>query len=171
VLVALGSSACGGSHTSSASVVEHAVVGYVTDGDTLRLTDGGRVRIVQIDAPELDTDCYGKAARRALIRLAPAGSRVTLERDPVLDAVDRYGRLLRYVSVAHGDVGLALVGEGAAEPYFFHGDRGRDADELLATARRAQAARRGLWGACPSALLAPAIGSVTGPPETARTGG
>lgn len=142
---------------------ERGTVGYVTDGDSLRLTDGRRVRLVQIDAPELVTDCYGQAARRALLSLAPPGTSVTLERDPALDAVDRYRRLLRYVVIRGRDVGLSLVGGGAAEPYFFRGARGRHASELLRAARRARAARRGLWDACPGARLAPDIGSVTGP--------
>jgi micrococcal nuclease len=143
--------------------VEAATVAHVSDGDTLRLTDGRRVRIVQIDAPELETDCFGQQARRALLRLAPPGTRVTLERDPVLDAMDKYGRLLRYIGVAGHDVGIALVAEGAAEPYFFHGDRGRHAVELLRAAKQARAAQRGLWKTCPSARLAPDLGSVTGP--------
>lgn len=157
---------CGSSSASSTSQlirVEPATVGYVSDGDTLRLTDGRRVRIVQIDAPELETDCYGQAARRALLRLTPSGTRVTLERDPALDAIDRYARLLRYVAVGQRDVGLALVAEGDAEPYFFRNERGRRAAELLRAAKRARAERRGLWGACPGARLDPGLGSVTGP--------
>jgi endonuclease YncB( thermonuclease family) len=140
-----------------------ATVAYVVDGDTLRTTDGRRVRIVQIDAPELETDCYGRQARRALLRLAPAGTRVVLQRDRVLDDVDRFGRLLRYVVVAGRDAGLALVAQGAAGPYFFHGERGRHAAALLRAARRARALGRGLWSACPQARLEPDVGSVTGP--------
>ena len=121
------------------------------------------MRIVQIDAPELETDCYGQAARRALLRLASPGTRVTLERDPALDAIDRYGRLLRYVAAGGRDVGIALVSEGAAEPYFFRNERGRHAAELLRAAKRARAQRSGLWDACPSARLEPGLGSVTGP--------
>jgi len=163
-LAGLCGAGCGSARTSPRPVgVESGVVGYVSDGDTLRLTDGRRVRLVQIDAPELETDCYGWAARRALLRLAPPGTRVGLERDPALDAVDRYGRLLRYVTVAGGDVGVALVREGAAEPYFFRGEQGRHASQLLAAARGARAARRGLWAACPGARLEPRVGSVTGP--------
>jgi endonuclease YncB( thermonuclease family) len=126
---------------------ERATVAYVNDGDTLRTTRGARIRLVQIDAPELHTDCYGKAALAALRRLAPAGSRVTLVRDPDLDATDRYGRLLRYVVVA----------------YFFHGDLGRYARDLLTAVTEAQAAKRGYWGACPGARLDTSSGSVTGP--------
>ena len=118
---------------------------------------------MQIDAPELETDCYGQPARRALVRLASPGTRVTLERDPALDPTDRYGRPLRYIAVGGRDVGLALVAEGAAEPYFFRNERGRHAAELLRAAKRARAERRGLWGACPGARLEPGLGSVTGP--------
>jgi micrococcal nuclease len=158
--------ACGGAPsgpTSRLAQVETVTVASVHDGDTLRLTDGRRVRVVQIDAPELGPDCFGEQARRALARLVPPGTRVALDRDPALDSTDRYGRLLRYVSVGGRDVGLDLVAAGAAEPYFFHGKRGRHADQLLRAAKRARAAKRGLWAACPAARLDPALGSMTGP--------
>lgn len=139
-------------------------MGYVNDGDTLRTASGRRVRLVQIDAPELHGDCYGKAALVALRRLAPPGTKITLVRDPALDEGDRYGRLLRYVFVSGTNVNLALVREGAATPYFFHKDRGRYAGELLAAVADARAKRRGLWAACPRARLNTGIGSITGPP-------
>ena len=163
VFVAAG---CGGGSTSVTAQlarVESGTVGHVSDGDTLRLTDGRKIRIVQIDAPELETDCYGQSARRALLRLAAPGTHVTLERDPALDATDKYRRLLRYIAVDGNDIGLALVAEGAAEPYFFRNAQGRHADELLSAAKQARAARRGLWGACPDAQLNTGLGSVTGP--------
>ena len=83
------------------------------------------MRLVQIDAPELHGDCFGKAALAALRRLAPEGAHITLVRDPALDAADTYGRVLRYVFVAGTNVNLALVREGAASPYFFRDARGR----------------------------------------------
>jgi micrococcal nuclease len=165
-LLVLGTAGCGGTPattTSHLTRVETGTVGHVSDGDTLRLTDGRKIRIVQIDAPELETDCYGQPARWALLRLAAPGTHITLERDPALDATDQYGRLLRYIAVGGNEVGLTLVAEGAAEPYFFGNERGRHADELLAAAKQARAARRGLWGACPGARLDPGLGSVTGP--------
>jgi len=121
------------------------------------------VRLVQIDAPELETECYGQAARRALARLTPAGTRIGLERDPALDDVDRYGRILRYVVAAGRNVNVALVAEGAAVPYFFRNGRGHHAARLLAAARAARARRAGLWAACPRARLEPALGALTGP--------
>src|SRR6266545_3699356 len=68
------------------------------DGDTITLEDGRRIRLLQIDTPELGSgECYSRAARKALVSLAPLGSSVSLEPDARLDRVDRYGRLLRYV--------------------------------------------------------------------------
>jgi endonuclease YncB( thermonuclease family) len=140
-----------------------SIVASVTDGDTLRLTSGERVRLLQIDAPELfSRECYGRASRAALLRLAPPGSRVELEADPALDRVDRYGRLLRYIRRGTTNVNVALVRLGAAAPWFYEGERGRYASRLLAEARRAKAARRGLWKACPGTVLDPAHAVETG---------
>lgn len=131
-------------------------VGRVVDGDTIRLTDGRRVRLVQIDAPELDgTECYADRATKELRRLVPEGSEIELVADPKLDRVDRFGRLLRYVVADDRVVNVELVERGAAAPWFFHGDRGRYVDRLLDAAQAAQGARRGLWGACPRAVLDP----------------
>ncbi len=140
-----------------------ATVARVTDGDTLRLHDGRRVRLVQIDAPEHGTECYGRAATLALRRLTPPGSAVLLARDPSLDDRDDYGRLLRYVVADGRVVNVELVRAGAAVPYFFHRRRGVYADELLAQTRDARRERRGLWRACPGATLDANRGSLTGP--------
>jgi micrococcal nuclease len=83
------------------------------------------------------------------------GSRIELEIDPRLDRVDRYGRLLRYVHRGTMNVNVALIRAGAAAPYFYRGELGRYATRLLSEARAARAARRGLWGACPSTVLDP----------------
>jgi endonuclease YncB( thermonuclease family) len=130
------------------------VVASVTDGDTLRLSNGRRVRLLQIDAPEAG-ECYYAEARSALSAIAPVGSSVVLETDSRLDTVDRYGRLLRYLRRGSVDVNLELVRRGAAAPYFFDGERGRKANRLFGAARAAKSAKRGLWGASPSTVLDP----------------
>ena len=131
----------------------HAGVGSrvaaVSDGDTLSLTSGARVRLVQIDTPELGSgECYSRKAAAELRRLLPAGSAVRLEADARLDRADRYGRLLRYVHARGANVNLVLVRRGAATVWFYDGRRGRYAAALLAAARNARAEQRGLWGAC-----------------------
>ncbi|MDF2750125.1 MAG: nuc [Gaiellaceae bacterium] len=138
-------------------------VARVTDGDTLRLTDGRRIRLVQVDAPEPRTECWGEQATRALTELVPPGAAVELERDPRLDDRDRFGRLLRYVTRDGRLLNVALVERGAAAPYFFRGEQGRHADELLDAGQSALAARRGLWGGCPAATLDPDRALAAGP--------
>lgn len=142
-----------GALAAPASAAPVARVGHVTDGDTIRLVNGVRVRLVQIDTAEVydGTECFGPQASPALRRLLPVGTMVRLVADPALDRVDRYGRLLRYVvRVRDGlNVNVALVRAGIAAPYFYDGDRGRYAGLLARLALRARAHRLGLWGACP----------------------
>ena len=131
------------------STREPATVARVGDGDTLDVRAGARVRLVQIDAPELgEGECYARESRRELERLAAPGERIELESDPELDDTDPYGRLLRYVHAADANVNVELVRRGAATPYFRGGDEGRYADDLLAAVEEARGEARGLWGAC-----------------------
>ena len=155
-LVALAAPAAG-------SAADGGVVASVTDGDTLRLEDGRRVRLVQIDTPELGGgECYSRAARTQLLALARPGTRVRLTTDPRLDRVDRYGRLLAYVHVGRTNVNLELVRRGAATVYFYEGARGSHAQSLLAAGQTARAGNRGLWKACPSAVWDPERAASTG---------
>jgi endonuclease YncB( thermonuclease family) len=172
-LIAALAVACTAAVTASASSGSTATVGVVSsiaDGDTLSLMTGERVRLLQIDTPELGTgECYSRAARTALLQRVPVGSRVRLEADPRLDDVDRYGRLLRYVHRGTMNVNLALVRAGAAAPYFYGGDRGRYAGRLMSEAVRAKIGKRGLWGACPGTRLDPARAIDTGRSGPGRT--
>ena len=131
-------------------------VARVIDGDTIALADGRRVRLVQIDAPEVGGgECFAGEATGVLAGLLPHGSRVRLVADPRLDREDRYGRLLRYVFRERTNVNVALVRRGAASVWFYRGDRGRYASTLLAAARSARSDRRGLWSVCPGTRLDP----------------
>lgn len=152
---------CGADERVAAS---GATVDSVRDGDTVLLEDGRRVRLVQVDAPELGSECHGDAAAAELERLLPEGARVRLERDPRLDGRDRHGRLLRYVLAGGRNVNVALVRAGAAAPFFYRGARGRYADALLEAAVEARAQRRGLWRACPATRLDPSRAVATGRP-------
>lgn len=137
-------------------------VASITDGDTIRLANGKRVRLVQIDAPELrGGECYGASARKDLRTLVSTNSRVRLEFDSRLDRVDQYGRQLAYVFLRGKNVNLALVRRGAAAPWFYRGERGRYADRLMLAARQARAAGRGLWSACAATRLDPSQAILT----------
>lgn len=145
-----------------------ARIDHVADGDTVDLTDGQRVRLVQIDTPEVyyAPECYGEQASAITKRLLPPGTLVRLYRESRTDAVDAYGRLLRYVfRVRDGlNVNVYLVRVGAAAPYFYDYRRGRYAKLLARLALRARARHLGLWGRCPRTPYDPNHGVSTGSP-------
>jgi len=142
-------------------------IDHVTDGDTVVLRDGQRVRLVQIDTPEVyfGTECYGRQASAITKALLPPGTRVRLYPEPATDRIDDYGRLLRYVVRAHDgvNVNLVLVAVGAGAPYFYRGRRGAYAAQLENLARRARRRRLGLWKACPHTPYDPDRGVETRP--------
>jgi micrococcal nuclease len=143
-------------HSEGEEPVREGVVSHVRDGDTIELTNGDVVRLVQIDTPELsDGECYARRARAILRRLLPVGTEVRVAEDPALDPVDRYGRRLAYVFSSGLNVNRALVARGAAGVWFFDGARGRYARALVAAERRAKARRVGLWRRCPGTRLDP----------------
>jgi micrococcal nuclease len=93
-------------------------VDYVYDGDTITLTNRDKVRLVQIDTPELSpAECYGKEARDLLKQLI-GNSIIRLTREPSAGNRDDFGRLLRYVNVSSTNINLELVKRGAATPWF-----------------------------------------------------
>ena len=99
-------------HRSSATT---ARVGYVVDGDTIRLANGAYVRVIGIDTPERGDCGYGKATQHAKNVL---GSRVRLINPASVKDRDKYGRLLRYVQTLRGrDLGLAQINDGARARY------------------------------------------------------
>ena len=146
-----------------------AVVGRVIDGDTIELKSGKRVRLVQIDSPEpAYGECFAQRSTKILSAILPAGTKVKLEADPALDKKDDFGRLLRYVHKGKKNVNIVLVRRGAATVWFYEGDQGAYAKQLLKRSEEAMNANRGLWGACPGALFNPNQAATTGtPPEPA----
>lgn len=98
----------------------------VVDGDTVWIS-GERIRLADIDAPELDGGCARERdlAVRSARRLAELLSRTYEIRrgDPADGRMqDRYGRTLAVIRVGGASVGTILVNEGLAQPW-----RGRKA--------------------------------------------
>ena len=156
-----------------------ARIDHVADGDTVDMTNGAKVRLVQIDTPEVyfTPECYGAQASKITKRLLPPGTLVRLTSEPATDSIDRYGRLLRYVMrVKDGlDVNIQLVRIGAAAPYFYDGRRGKYARQLDRLARHARAHHLGLWGACRRTPYDPTAGrggtvTAVGGGDRTRTG-
>jgi endonuclease YncB( thermonuclease family) len=150
-LLAIGVSISGGYTASAATTITK-----VYDGDTITLSTGEKVRLLQIDTPELSpTECYSKEARSALVSLLNSPGQLSLKTDPKLDKVDRYGRLLRYVFIGKTNINLKLVEIGAAVPYFYKGDKGQYSTQILKAAQTAKSKSIGLWKSCPGTQLTP----------------
>lgn len=90
----------------------------VHDGDTMRCTDDRRVRLLLIDAPELDQRPFGERARTALRALLPVGTTVRYETD--VQRQDRYRRTLAYVYLPDGRMANEeMVRQGYAVPLVY----------------------------------------------------
>jgi endonuclease YncB( thermonuclease family) len=140
----------------------------INDGDTLTISTGEKVRLLQIDTPEISpAECYGAEAHKALIQIIGKAA-ITLESDPVSDNKDQFGRILRYVKVGKVNINLKLVEIGAATPYFFNGEKGKYSSQLFKAAQNAQARKIGLWKLCPRTKLEPLKPANTGAVATAK---
>lgn len=124
-------------------------VRWVSDGDTIVLADGERVRYNGINAPEIahedqgtTAEPYGDAAKRFNIKLVKS-RKVRLEFD--VERRDQYGRLLAYVFLPEGKfVNAELIAGGYA--YCLPGTSNKRYGQLLLKFQReAMSARRGLW--------------------------
>jgi micrococcal nuclease len=134
---------CGAEPQTDSAASEEATVLFVIDGDTVEISLLGqteRLRLVGIDAPELDECGYEEA--RSLLADLVEGADVRLERD-VSDR-DRFGRLLRFVWVGDVLVNEALVREGVAIARRFPPDTTLSS-RLEAAQAEAQSSARGLW--------------------------
>lgn len=158
-----------------------ATVVSVGDGDTLRVSDGGRrltIRLACIDAPETGQSPYGAASRQRLQDLAPVGSEVALRPQ----TTDKYGRTVAEVFRNGQNVNLQMVSDGQAFAYRKY-LTACDQAAYLGAETSAERQRSGVWsvpggiqrpwdwrkgsGSTPAAAGAPA-GAYTGRKLTCR---
>lgn len=119
----------------------HCTVASVHDGDSMRVRCPGerdtlRIRMHQIDAPELDQP-HGRSARDQLRQLCPRGGSAVIR----VQGRDQYDRVLGDVSCGNTNVNEAMVASGDAWVYERHATD-RKLHRLQDAARKQ---RRGLW--------------------------
>lgn len=153
--------ACGSGHHGVASKAlgstQRATLVRDVDGDTIkvRLGDGTEysVRLIGIDTPEthkpgVKVECGGPQASALAAAWASPGDSVTLAYDPTQDRVDRYGRLLAYVS-AHGrSLQLAQLRAGWAAVYVYAHHDFQRVESFRRAADSAKRHDRGVWKLC-----------------------
>lgn len=146
-----------GQRDSGGGGAPRARVVRAVDGDTLKVSVGGRlqsVRVLGIDTPETHRpgtpiECGGPEASAAMASLVRGRPLVRLERDRTQARVDRYGRLLAYVRLPDGrSVGSEQVRAGWAMAYVYGGRPVARYGALRRLEASARAGRRGVWGLC-----------------------
>ncbi len=142
--------------TSASLPPEVYIVKEITDGDTIVLNNGQKVRYIGIDTPEVrktgdKSTCYGAEAKAKNADLV-SGKTILLKKD--VSEVDRYGRLLRFVylydPVASKEgtfVNDYLIRQGYARLATFPPDIAK-VEELRAAETEARNNNRGLWASC-----------------------
>ncbi|MFO7809711.1 thermonuclease family protein [Guyparkeria sp.] len=129
--------------------IESATVSYVNDGDTVRLANGDRLRLVGIDTPELgrdgtDDEPMAREARQVL-RTLLAESRNRVQVVDATEGEDRYGRRLSYLYLPDGrSVQAHLLEQGMAMAVFVAPNL-ELVDCVMAREQRARRDERGVW--------------------------
>lgn len=124
-----------------------AQVVQVVDGDTVVLAGGAKVRVLGIDAPEMERD--GRPADFLAHQAKAALTDLTLNRTVDLSydrlRYDHYGRLLAYLFLPDSTlVNAELVRRGLARVYLISPNL-RYQKDLLAAQYEAIQAQRGVW--------------------------
>ena len=125
-----------------------ALVRWVADGDTVRISTGEYVRYIGIDTPELHhpkkpVQFYGREAAEFNRHLVE-GKKIRLEFD--VERHDKFHRLLAYVYLPDGTfVNAELVRQGYARLMTFPPNV-KYADLFRKLQTEAREAKRGLWG-------------------------
>lgn len=126
-----------------------AIVKYVIDGDTVILKNNIKVRLIGIDAPEIDhqkkhAEPLGYAARTFSKKLLES-KRVRLEFDQ--EEHDHYNRLLAYFFLPDGTfVNLELLRSGLGT-YLHKPPNLKYAEPFLQAQREAMGEGKGIWHA------------------------
>lgn len=137
----------------------------VIDGDTFVTTDGDRVRLIGLDAPEIGSnDCYATKSKNYLDRLI-GGKTVSLKFDE--DKRDRYDRLLAYV-YKNGFINRKLIQKGYSTVSTV-APNDRYVAAFTADQTAAQTNTTGIWSHCddvisdylPEQVDSVSVGSVT----------
>ncbi len=120
----------------------------VNDGDTVTVLINGReerVRLIGIDAPEVDQEPWGRRARRRLQDIIRKTEKtVRLEFD--MDERDRYGRLLAYLWTKNGRlINEEMVRAGYAVIYTIPPNV-KYVERLKDAQKTAKDKKKGIWG-------------------------
>ena len=115
------------------------VVKNVVDGDTVDTSDGERLRLYEINAPEYPKDCLGVDAKTRMENLV-LNKKIQYEKF----GRDSFGRILTYIFVDKLLINEVMTEEGLA--YFMKGKTVTENSLLIEQSQdKAKLAARGVW--------------------------
>jgi micrococcal nuclease len=134
-----------GSSPQKAGINERTTctVTRISDGDSIVCSPLGRVRLLQIDAPELSDGSIGRSAREQLLSLMPIGTRVTAETD--VRVTDQFGRVLAFLFLPGGAMVNQEMAKSGYATALVYPPNVKYVERIRAAVSEARKAKRGLW--------------------------
>ena len=125
------------------SPIKNPTVVEVTDGDTLKLSDGKTFRLYGVNAPEVKEPYYEEA--KVFTQNLVLGKEISFEQEENYK-VDKFGRTLGYVIVSGVNLNIELVRNGLARVVLYEKRaKIKYQDELLTAEKEAKEKKLGIW--------------------------
>ena len=125
------------------SPIQNLKVIEVSDGDTLKLSDGKTFRLYGVNAPEVKEPYYEEA--KLFTENLVLGKEISFEQEDNYKE-DKFGRTLGYVFVGGVNLNIELVRNGLARVILYEKRaKIKYQDELLSAENEAREKKRGIW--------------------------
>jgi len=127
----------------TSTIVSPISVTEVSDGDTLKLSDGKSFRLYGVNAPEVKESYFEEA--KAFTQNLVLGKEISFEQEANYK-VDKFGRELGYVFIDGVNLNIELVKNGLARVVLYEKRaKIKYQDELLSAENEAKVKRVGVW--------------------------
>ena len=125
------------------SPIQKLTVVEVSDGDTLKLSDGKTFRLYGVNAPEVKEPFFEEA--KAFTENLVLGKEISFEQEENYK-VDKFGRELGYVFIDGVNLNIELVRNGLARVVLYEKRaKIKYQDELLSAEKSAKEMKLGIW--------------------------
>jgi len=129
--------------TEASSNVSPISVTEVSDGDTLKLSDGKTFRLYGVNAPEVKEPFFEEA--KVFTENLVLGKEISFEQEENYK-VDKFGRTLGYVFIDGVNLNIELVRNGLARVVLYEKRaKIKYQDELLSAESEAKKLKMGVW--------------------------
>jgi micrococcal nuclease len=131
------------SPTPSTATNQNLSVSEVTDGDTMKLSDGKTFRLYGVNAPEVKEPYFEEA--KTFTENLVLGKEISFEQEDNYK-VDKFGRELGYVIVGGVNLNIELVRNGLARVVLYEKRaKIKYQDELVSAEKIAKEMKLGVW--------------------------